>query len=286
MTGWIPQIGRRLLLLAALSLVGGLLGATLVRFAPGYGMDERELDPRLSSQSREAIRREHRLQSGLIAYYGTFLARMAHGDLGRSEWLERPIAGLLKERFPLTIRSVVLGLLTAWAAALLLSLASLYSRGWFLDLTGTLCSGFLIALPGAVVALLAMYLRAPVFVAIAVVTFPKVFRYLRNLLLHAYEQPYVLAARARGVGQARLLLRHVVPLAAPPVAALLGVSISMAFGAAIPIEALCDSPGIGQLAWLAALNRDLPLIVTLTLAVTLVTVASNSAADLLHQKAL
>jgi len=285
MTGWIPKIGQRLLLLVALTLVGGLLGATLVRFAPGYGMDERELDPRLSPRSREAIRGEHRLQSGLISYYGTYLSNAAHGDFGRSEWLERPISGLLKERFPLTMRSVVLGLLTAWAAALFLSLAALFSRGWLVDLAGTLSSGLLIALPGAVVALLAMYLRAPVFVAIGVVTFPKVYRYLRNLLLHAYEQPYVLAARARGIGQTRLLFRHVLPLAAPPVAALLGVSISMAFGAAIPVEALCDSPGIGQLAWLAALNRDLPLIVNLTLIVTLVTVAANSAADLLHQRA-
>ena len=285
MTGWIPKLGQRLFLLAALSLAGGLLGATLLRFAPGYGMDERELDPRLSQASREAIRNEHRLHSGLLSFYGTYLARAAHGDFGRSEWLHRPIADLLKERFPITMRSVILGVLTAWAAALLVSLAALFFRGWFLDLAGTLASGFLIALPGAVVALFAMYLRAPVFVAIGVVTFPKIFRYLRNVLNHAYEQPYILAARARGIGQARLLLRHVLPLAAPPIAALLGVSISMAFGAAIPIEALCDSPGIGQLAWLAALNRDLPLIMNLTLVVTIVTVAANSAADFLHERA-
>jgi peptide/nickel transport system permease protein len=284
MTGWIPRIGRRLLLLAALTLAGGLLGATLVRFAPGYGTDERELDPRLSQASREAIRNEHQLQSGLLSYYGTYLARAVHGDFGRSEWLQRPIAGLLKERFPLTIRSVALGVLTAWAAALLLSFVSLFFGGWLLEVTGTLASGLLIALPGAVVALLAMYLRAPVFAAIGVVLFPKVFRYLRNLLAHAYGQPYVLAARARGIGQARVLLRHVVPLAAAPAAALLGVSVSMAFGAAIPIEALCDSPGIGQLAWLAALNRDLPLIMNLTLLVTLVTVTANSAADLLYER--
>ena len=182
MTGWIPKFGQRLFLLAAISLVGGLLGATLVRFAPGYGMDERELDPRLSQASREAIRNEHRLHSGLLSFYGTYLARAAHGDFGRSEWLHRPIAGLLKERFPITMRSVILGVLTAWVAALLLSLAALFSRGWFLDLAGTLASGFLIALPGAVVALFEMYLRAPVFVAIGVVTFPKIFRYLRNLL--------------------------------------------------------------------------------------------------------
>jgi len=284
MTGWIPRIARRVLLLAALTLVGGLLGATLVRFAPGYGVDERELDPRLSPASREAIRSQHRLHSGLLSFYGAYLTRAAHGDFGRSEWLGRPIASLLKERLPLTIRSVALGVLTAWAAALVLSLAALLSRGWFLDLTGTLASGFLIALPGAVVALLAMYLRAPVFAAIGVVLFPKVFRYLRNLLAHAYDQPYVLAARARGIGGTRLLLRHVLPLAAPPIAALLGVSMSMAFGAAIPIEALCDSPGIGQLAWLAALNRDLPLILNLTWLVTLVTVAANSTAEFLHAR--
>src|SRR5271168_837217 len=195
MTGWAEEVGRRLLMLVALSLAGGLLGATLVRFAPGYGMDERELDPRLSAESREAIRKAHRLESGLLSYYGTYLTRAAQGDFGRSEWLDRPIGGLLKERFPLTLRSVALGLLTAWAAALFLSLAALFWGGWLLDLTGTVFSGFLIALPAAVVALVAMYLRAPVFVAIGVVTFPKVFRYLRNLLLHAYEQPYVLAAR-------------------------------------------------------------------------------------------
>jgi len=279
------RAGQRLLMLALLSLLGGLLGATLVRFAPGYGMDESELDPRLSQASRDAIRSQHELHSGLLAYYGNYLVRAAHGDFGRSEWLNRPIAGLLEERFPLTLRSVMLGVLTAWFAAIALALAGLASRGWLLELTGTLASGFLIALPAAVVALAAMYLRAPVFVAIGAVTFPKVFRYLRNLLAHAYEQPYVLAARARGIGQARLLFRHVLRLVAPPVAALLGVSISMAFGAAIPMEALCDSPGIGQLAWLAALNRDLPLIMNLTLVVTLITVAANSAADLLHEEA-
>jgi peptide/nickel transport system permease protein len=58
------------------------------------------------------------------------------------------------------------------------------------------------------------------------------------------------------------------------------VSFTIAFGAAIPIEALCDSPGLGQLAWQAALGRDLPLIVNLTLIVSLVMFAANSLGDL------
>jgi len=56
--------------------------------------------------------------------------------------------------------------------------------------------------------------------------------------------------------------------------------LAIAFGAAIPIEALCDSPGLGQLAWHAALSRDLPLIVTVTFVVSLVMLAANSLADL------
>src|SRR5207249_62703 len=91
-------------------------------------------------------------------------------------------------------------------------------------------------------------------------------------------QPHVLAARARGLGSGAILLRHVVPLAAPPLLALLGVSFAISFGAAIPIEALCDSPGLGQLAWHAALSRDLPLIVNVTLIVALVMLVANSLA--------
>jgi ABC-type dipeptide/oligopeptide/nickel transport system permease component len=54
----------------------------------------------------------------------------------------------------------------------------------------------------------------------------------------------------------------------------------MAFAAAIPVEVVCDLPGIGQLAWKAALSRDLGLLVNLTMVVTVITLAANSAAEL------
>ncbi len=282
----IQRIGQQVFKLVSVCLLGGLLSASMVRFAPGYGVDERELDPRLSQASVEAIRNSHRLGSGLLSYYGHYLAGAVHGHLGSSEWLQRPISSLIKERFPVTARSVVFGVLVAWVMALSISLAGLYLKSFFLNISGTLVSGLLITLPTAVVAIFSVYLRAPVFMAIAVVTSPKLFRYLRNLLSHAYAQPYVLAAQARGIGQARILFRHVLPLAAPALFALLGVSLSMAFGAAIPIEALCDSPGVGQLAWQAALNRDLPLIMNLTLLVTLITVTANSLANITNERVL
>ena len=63
--------------------------------------------------------------------------------------------------------------------------------------------------------------------------------------------------------------------------ALAGITVSIAIGATIPVEALCGLPGIGQLAWQAALSRDLPLLVNLTMIVTLVTLLANSAADVM-----
>jgi len=279
-------IGLRLLRLTLLALLGGFLCATLVRFAPGYGVDEREVDPRLSHESVQQIRNENRLNSNLIAYYGRYLDGAVHGDFGKSQWLQQPVSTLIKERFGITARSVLLGVFLAWVFALGLSLASILFQSFALDFSGTLFSGFLIALPTAVVAIVTVYLRAPVFAAIAVVTFPKLVRYLRNLFAHALEQPYILAARARGIGTARIIFGHVLRLCAPALFALLGISLSLAFGAAIPIEALCDSPGIGQLAWQAALNRDLPLITNLTLLVTLITVASNSLANVKQEAPL
>jgi peptide/nickel transport system permease protein len=61
--------------------------------------------------------------------------------------------------------------------------------------------------------------------------------------------------------------------------ALAGVSVTLGFGASIPVEVICGSPGIGQLAWLSALSRDLPLLVNLTVLVTVVTLLANFASD-------
>ncbi|HEV2197478.1 MAG TPA: ABC transporter permease [Candidatus Acidoferrum sp.] len=282
----IQRVVGRLLMLVAVCLLGGLLSASLVRFSPGYGVDGRELDFRLSQASVEAIRNSHRLSDGLLSYYGHYLAGAVRGDFGSSEWLQRPISSLIKERFPVTAKSVLFGVALAWFVALAISLAGVFFRVFYFDISTTLLCGVLIALPAAVVAIFSVYLRAPVFVAIAVVTFPKLFRYLRNLLNHAYAQPYILAARARGISQLRILFHHVLPLTSPALFALLGVSLTVAFGAAIPIEALCDSPGVGQLAWQAALNRDLPLIMNLTLLVTLITVAANMLANIAYERPL
>ena len=142
-------------------------------------------------------------------------------------------------------------------------------------------SGTFLCIPAAVLALLSVLWNVPGSLAIAVIVFPHTFRYTRNLLVKAYSRPHIMAARAKGLGEARILFWHVVPVVTPQLLAVAGVSVSIAVGAAIPVEALCGLPGVGQLAWQAALARDLPLLVNITILVTLVTLLANSGADVI-----
>jgi peptide/nickel transport system permease protein len=141
-------------------------------------------------------------------------------------------------------------------------------------------SGLCLALPAAVIALLFLWMGAAGRWAIALVVFPHVYRYAKNVLADMYQSPHVPAAQARGLSEARVLWAHVLAPAAPQLAAVVGISVGLAFGAPIPIEVICDTPGVGQLAWRAALDRDLPLLVTITMSVALMTLAVNNLADL------
>jgi peptide/nickel transport system permease protein len=262
-------------------LLGGLLGATLVRIAPGFGVEEAELDSRLSRQSIESLRQSQPGTQSLASFYWQYLARALHGDLGMSRSLQRPVSELLRERWAETAKSVALGLALGWLLGLSLAIAVVMSRSWGVDLFANLLGGTLLCLPAAVLALLFLITRMPGRLVLALIVFPNIFRYARNLLLRSAASPHVLTARAKGLGNLAVLFRHVLRPAAPQLLALAGVSASIAFTSEIPVEALCDLPGLGQLAWKAALSRDLYLLVTLTMIVSVVTLGANSIADLL-----
>ena len=264
-------------------LLGGFLGATLVRLAPGFGVDEEELDTRLNGQSMQALREQQAPERNLFVFYFRYLNRLMHGDLGISRTLQRPVSQLVAERLPETLKSVGLGLALGWALGLSLAIVVVMSRAWYFDLLASSLAGLLLCLPAAVLALLFVTAQAPVRLILGLIVFPKVFRYSRNLLTRSSSLPHVLTARAKGVGNMRLLFWHILPTAVPQLLALAGVSVSLAFAAAIPMEALCDLPGVGQLAWKAAMGRDVPLLVNLTMIVTLVTLLANSTSELMGQ---
>src|SRR5271155_1752581 len=119
--------GHALALLATV-LLGGLLSATLMRLAPGFDTDERELDPHLNAQSVQALRDARRLDHNVFQFYFSFMKRAANGDLGTSLALGQPVRTLLHDRVPLTLRLLTLGLGLAWTLTLTFALSAAWLR--------------------------------------------------------------------------------------------------------------------------------------------------------------
>ena len=261
-------------------ILSGFGGAILVRLAPGFGIEEQALDARLSAQTRDALERRHAGERNALSFYAHFLAGLFHGDAGRSAVFGQPVRDLIRDRAGTTIGAVGAGLAVGWFSAVLLGLAVALSRSATAILPAFALSGSLLSVPSAVLATVCLLLGLPPAIAIGAVVFPRVFPHAYEQLRAGLASPHVLMARASGISGARLLLFYVGPSALMPLVALAGVSVTLAFGASIPIEALFDSPGMGQLAWRAALGRDVPVLVTVTLLLTAVTVFANIIADI------
>lgn len=277
----LKRIAQHGLTLVATVLLGGFLSATLVRLAPGFDVDEAQLDPHLNSASIRALHDARAEQNNIFRFYFHSLQRAAHGDMGTSISLGQPVSVLLRQRIPLTLRLVGIGLVMSWALAMALALSAAWLRVSAYDTATTVVSGTFLCLPAAVLALLSVLWNVPGALAIGLIVFPQVYRYARNLLAKAYALPHIITARAKGLSELRILFWHVVPVVGPQLLAVAGISVSIALGAAIPVEALCGLAGVGQLAWQAALARDLPLLMNITILVTLVTLLANSGADVI-----
>lgn len=277
------KLARHGITIIATVLIGGFLSALLVRLAPGFDVDESALDRHLNSDSIQALRQTHTSQHNVFRFYAQSLQRAIHGDLGTSIALGQPVTSLLRQRVPLTLKMAGIALLLSWAAAMALALSAASLRVIAYDTLATALSGALLCLPAAVLALLSVLWNVPAAIAIALIIFPRDYRYARNLLAKAYAMPHIVTARAKGLGEFRILFWHVIPVVASQLLAVAGVSVSLALGAAVPVEALCGLAGVGQLAWQAALARDLPLLMNITILVTLVTLLANSGADVIGE---
>jgi peptide/nickel transport system permease protein len=261
-------------------LIAGFAAATMVRLSPGFGSDYRLMDARLSAETVESIRRERDRDSNPLEFYWRFCRNLVKGDLGKSVVFGQPVGPLIRERAPETIRAVTAGLVLGWFGALAFAWMAAFRRRGLL-LPSLAVNGVLLSLPSAVLATICLLLELPPGIAIAAVIMPRAFPYAYEQLRAAMHAPHVAMARARGISAGRILVFHIAPTTLAPLVALAGVTITIALGAAIPIEALGDSPGLGQMAWRAALGRDLPVLVYVTLMLTVVSVATNVASELI-----
>jgi peptide/nickel transport system permease protein len=274
-----PPIARRLFRGILTLVLAFLLSASLLRFAPGWNVEETDMDARFSTSTVKEIRGERAVKRGLVHFYVSFLGQLISGDLGTSELFGRPVRELIAERATVTLRSVSIGLLAAWIMALGLAAATSRDKSGIAAAGAATFSGALLSCPSGLIAVLCLAVGLPPAWAIMAVVFPRAFPHAHEQLRNQFRATHVLMARSRGIGGLRLYRSHIVPGVLPALTALAGASVPLAFGAAIPIESLGDSPGLGQLAWRAALGRDMPLLVSLTLLLTAVSVTANLASD-------
>jgi ABC-type dipeptide/oligopeptide/nickel transport system permease component len=267
-------------------LAGGLLTFWLVRTAPGYDTDDSELDGRRSAGSVATLRAQNRTQAPLLRSYVEYVGGLVRGDFGKSRAWDLPVSQLLKERGMVTLRSAGTGMIVGGLAAVLLAIAgSCRSSRWLTGAGKWTSSGFLCLPPPGLALLLCIAMRqtGPEFraaAAVATLVFARVFLTSAALVKSAYNEPFVLQARARGVFGLRLIGSHVLRRAAAPLAALMAAAAPFAFGVAVPVEVVCNLPGAGQLAWLAAQKRDLPVLAGLTMVLLLIMLICESAAGM------
>jgi peptide/nickel transport system permease protein len=261
----------RALALVLLVMIGSTL---LVRLAPGYLSDARELDARFGNIARAELAQES-AQSGSLAQ---MLAREMQGwlraDSGVSRQFGVPVRDLIRPRLPVTGGLLLRSLLLGWALALGAALLAVTRRksGMLWQAPATL----LLAIPTAAMATLCLLAGSggPVLV-MAMLIAARDFKFLCRILRKAWLEPHLLQARAQGVRTWRLLAVHMAPAIAAQLAALAGLSMVTALSALVPVEVLFDVPGLGQLAWNAAMNRDLPVLLAVTLLMALAVTASG-----------
>jgi peptide/nickel transport system permease protein len=274
------RLPAALLNLIMVVLLGGFAAAALVRYSPGFDVDENAWNPKISAQTLTAMNAGKEQRSQLLPFYGRYLAAAVRGEFGESESLRVPIKELLRDRVPVSSRILVPGIAGGLFLGAVLAWLAVWPRRASLSILASGASGLLLAIPPAVLALGFFFTEKPLALAVALALLPRVFGTMRALLQDVASSPALLAARARGVRQPVLAFRYGLGTVAPQLIALAGVSLVLAFGSLVPIEALCDVPGIGQLAWKAALSRDLPLLSALALIITFTVAFVQTLGDL------
>lgn len=275
----------KLILTGSLKFAAGLLAigfvaTALVRLAPGFGTDERELDPRLVNASIEHLR-ARQTSANIPAAYLQLLRGAAAGDFGHSYLLDRPVRELLAERWPTTANLAIWGWLTGGLLAFAMAGGAVIMPRLGLRLAGAGLSSSLLCLPATLLAYLSAVSYTPAYCAIAAIVFARVFCVLDSLFAAAVATGYVTGARCRGVSNTHIFLRHILAAKKLELIALSATSLTLAIAASVPVEVLSDQAGMGQLAWKAAMGRDLPLLVGITVAMATVTLFLSRSADVL-----
>jgi ABC-type dipeptide/oligopeptide/nickel transport system permease component len=246
------------------------------------------------------LRRTLGLDQPLHVQYLAFLGGAVRGDFGESFRHQQPAFGLVLERLPATLELAFAALLLAVVVALPLGIVAALYRGRAVDM---LAMGF--AVVGQATPYFWMGIMLILVVSVELGWLPtsgrggwphlilpavtlgthfaaSLARLTRTSMLEVLGQNFVTTARAKGLGEPRVVLAHALKNAAVPVVTLIGLQFGTLLGGAVVTETIFAWPGVGRLAVQSIFVRDYPVVQAGVLVLALVFVAINLAVDLLY----
>ena len=252
-----------------------------------------------TAQTVASIRHELGLDQPLLVQFWNYLTGLLQGDLGRSYAQKTEVWTLIAARLPATLTLMAAGIFVEVVLGVTFGTIAAVKRGSFVDRLVMMASFVGVSAPQFVAALLLLYLFAVTlgwFPMSGYGTFAHIVlpastlgilgagwyaRMVRSAMIDVLNQDYVRTARAKGLSSTRIIFRHALPNAILPIIAMIGIDIGQFMGGVVVVEAVYGWPGIGQLAWQAIQQVDIPIIMGVTLTSALAIVIGNLLADLI-----
>jgi peptide/nickel transport system permease protein len=279
-----------------------LLTFLLIHLVPGDPVGVM-LGESASSADRDALRAELGLNQPLLQQFGTYLNKLAHGDFGHSIHTKASIAELIKTRYPATLKLALLALMIGLAVGIPLGIYSALKAGHWQDILVTVVSVRLSAMPafwlGPVLMLIfavwlgwlpvsGMELNTSIILPAATLGFGLsaiLTRMTRTSLLEVLNDDYIRTARAKGLSEHVVILRHALRAALLPIITIVGLQMGSLLAGAVITETIFSWDGIGRLLVESIEKRDYPVTQACVLIVALSYVVVNLLTDLLYQLA-
>ncbi len=298
---------RRLLVMLPVLFLVSVIIFMIIHLTPGdpaLMMLGEEANP----QALAALRQELGLDQPLPVQYAVWLGRVLRGDLGRSIRTNQPVTEAIGQRLPPTVELTIAALIVSLGIALPAGIVSATRRGSRADIASTVGSLLGVSMPNFFLAVLLIFifayklrwfppigwtppwenlgenLRGLVLPAICLgaAAAAVVARLTRSSLLEVLGQDYVRTARAKGLGESKVIRQHALKNALIPVVTIVGLQVGALLGGAIIIESLFSLPGIGKLVVDSIFQRDFPMVQGVVLFLALVFLGTSLVVDLLY----
>ena len=302
-------LARRLLLLVPVLMGVSIVVFMVLHLSPGDPA-EIMLGSAATKEDLARLRFEMGLTEPLHVQYVRWMGHVLRGDLGRSLWMKRPVLGEVLHRFKATLVLAGSALVLSTLGGMALGVLSATRPESILDRASTVASLFGASMPvfwlGIVLMVvfslwlgwlpasgmwapygggdlrdLATHLVLPA-VTLAAASMTIIARLTRSTMLEVLGQDYIRTARAKGLVEGRVVVRHGLKNALIPIVTVVGVQAGYLLGGAVLTETVFAWPGVGTLMVQGILARDFPLVQGCVLVIALGFVLVNLAVDLLY----